>query len=565
MKKIIQLPTHIAQKIAAGEVIERPFSVVKELVENSLDAGASDVRAELLNGGKKLIRVTDNGCGMSRDDAEISFERHSTSKISTEEDLARIATLGFRGEALPSISAVSRVTLRTSCDGSKATLIKREGEKVLEISSIAFPRGTSIEVQDLFYNLPARKKFLRSERSELSLIVKYLIGVSLAYPGVRFLLLHGTRGVFHFPPVTNLKERIYQVYGRSVIENLMEIDFKDDSRRIYGFASRPPSGRRDRSHQLFFVNRRPVKDKIFHAALSQAYKGFLEKDLLAEAWIFCELPYSEVDVNVHPAKAEVRFQDSQTVFHLIQTGLTKAILREAGIKKVSPFLPEEKPTSWVREGVRANELNLQQGKMPWEQELLESLPGEEGLFPRVLGQYLNMYIVAAKDEELLIIDQHNAHERVLFEKYMEIHKNKRWPRKLALIPIIIELSPVQVLSLEENKELMEEAGFCVESMGGKSFAIKEFPDILKEADAKDIVHSLLEELKGSPLEEKLKTFVATLACKTAVKAGEPLPLVKMIYLVEELFKVSNLSVCPHGRPVLIKIDKKDIEKGLKRS
>ncbi|MCK4338033.1 MAG: DNA mismatch repair endonuclease MutL, partial [Candidatus Aminicenantes bacterium] len=308
MSSIKILSSEISVKIAAGEVIERPQSAVKELVENSLDAGATEIKVELLDGGKGLIRVTDNGYGMSREDALICFERHSTSKIENEDDLARIATLGFRGEALPSISAVSRITLRTNVkDGEKGTLIQREGKKVLEVSDTAFPHGTSFEVRDLFFNLPARKKFLRTERSELTLIAKYLTYAALAYPNVRFSLRHGQREIFNHPPVAGLKERIFQIYGKSVLETLMEVDYRDGDRRLYGFVSLPPNGRRDRSRQLFFVNKRPVKEKTIQAAFNQAFRGFLEKDRSAEGFLFLTVPYVDVDVNVHPTKSEVRF------------------------------------------------------------------------------------------------------------------------------------------------------------------------------------------------------------------------------------------------------------------
>ncbi len=273
MSRVILLPPEISQKIAAGEVIERPFSVVKELVENSLDAGASEVKVGLAEGGKKLVRVTDDGSGMSREDVKVCFERHSTSKISTEGDLGEIATLGFRGEALPSISAVSRLVLKTS-EGKdeKGTFIEREGDNVLQIQDVGFPKGTMVEVRDLFFNLPPRRKFLRTERSELSAIVKYMTSVCLAYPRVRFSLTHGKREIFNYPAVKSLKERIFQVYGSAILERLMEIDYEEGDFRLHGFGSSPPSGRSDRARQLFYVNNRPVKDRLLQAAINQAYK-----------------------------------------------------------------------------------------------------------------------------------------------------------------------------------------------------------------------------------------------------------------------------------------------------
>jgi len=565
MSKIVLLSPDVSQKIAAGEVIERPFSAVKELVENSLDAGASEIKTELHSGGKRLIRVTDDGQGMNREDALLCFERHSTSKISGVNDLDRIATLGFRGEALPSISAVSRIILKTSDGkGEKGTLIEREGEEVKQVSDIAFPKGTSIEVRDLFFNLPARKKFLRSERAELSWITRYMTHVSLAYPGVRFSLVHGKRHVFDYPSVKTLKERIFQVYGKSLLEHLIEVDHEEEGRRLNGFASVPPSGRRDRTHQLFFVNRRLVKDRNLQAGLNQAYRGFLEKDQFSEAFLFLSCPYEDVDINVHPAKAEIRFTDPHAFFQIILHSIEKAMLKKQGIKEVYPASESAKRRLRIEEGMRERSfLSPERKQEAWTDVLPPPEKGER-VFPRILGQYQDTYIIASSEDGILIIDQHNAHERVLFEKYQDIDKKKKWPQKLVLFPVLFELSPSQVLSLEGNQAVLEDAGFRVEAMSGRSISLKEFPDLFKEEEAKEIFLSLLEDIKGDKVKDKKVKLLATLACKTAVKAGQPLSFEKMSYLVEELFKTSNSSLCPHGRPVMVKIERKEIERGLKR-
>lgn len=565
MSKIILLSSDVSQKIAAGEVIERPFSAVKELVENSLDAGASDIKTELHSGGKRLIRVTDNGQGMNREDALLCFERHSTSKISRVNDLDRIATLGFRGEALPSVSSVSRIILKTSDGkGEKGTLIEREGEEVIQVSDIAFPKGTSVEVRDLFFNLPARKKFLRSERAELSWITRYMTHVSLAYPGVRFSLVHGKRHVFDYPSVKTLKERIFQVYGKSLLEHLMEVDHEEEGRRLYGFASVPPSGRRDRTHQLFFVNRRLVRDRNLQAGLNQAYRGFLEKDQFSEAFLFLSCPYEDVDINVHPAKAEIRFTDPHAFFQIIFHSIEKAMLKKQGIKEVYPASASAKGRLRIEEGMRERSFLSPERKQEAWTDVLPPPEKEERVFPRILGQYQDTYIIASSEDGIFIIDQHNAHERVLFEKYQDIDKKKKWPQKLALFPVLFELSPSQVLSLEGNQAVLEDAGFRVEAMSGRSISLKEFPDLFKEEEAKEIFLSLLEDIKGDKIKDKKMKLLATLACKTAVKAGQPLSFEKMSYLVEELFKTSNSSLCPHGRPVMVKIERKEIERGLKR-
>jgi DNA mismatch repair protein MutL len=566
MKKIILLPNEVSQKIAAGEVIERPFSVVKELVENSLDAGASNIRVEVVDGGKRLIKVSDNGHGMTRDDALICFERHSTSKLANEEDLDRISTLGFRGEALPSISAVSRVSLKTS-DGmsEKGTMIVREGEQILDCEDVAFPRGTSIEVKDLFFNLPARKKFLRSERAELSQIARYLTQAALAFPGARFSLHHGKRRVFDYTAVPSLKERLYQVYGKETLESLIEVDYGEDGRAIHGFVSRPLSGRNDRSHQLFYVNKRAVKDRMLQAALNQSFKGYLEKDRFPEAFLFLTLPYAEVDVNVHPTKAEIRFQESQAIFYLLRSGLVHAISKEIGIKAVYPDQTEIREDHPVEAKYQHTLMKFPEKMEIQSESSFGPEPKSETGCPRILGQYLNTYIVAADEEGILIIDQHNAHERVLYERYTAIDNKQEWPRKMPLIPMVFDLSATQVLSFENNREPLEEIGFRVENMGGRSYALKEYPDIFKDEDAKQIFLSSLEEMKEEKVQDRKDSLIATMACKTAVKAGQPLAAEKMAYLVEELFQTSNPSLCPHGRPIVLKIGRGQIEKEIRRT
>lgn len=557
MNKICLLPPEISQKIAAGEVIERPFSVVKELVENSLDAGASEIKIELREGGKKLICVRDNGCGMSRGDALMAFERHATSKIGREEDLFRISTLGFRGEALASIAAVSRVILKTFDEKEgNGTLVEREGEKVLRVEDIAFPRGTSVEVRDLFFNLPVRHKFLRSAQAELTVIAKYLTHIALAYPEVNFLLVQGKRELINCPAVKSFRERIFQLFGASILERTLELDWRQGGNRLFGFCSSPLCGRLDREHQGFFVNRRPVKDRIIPAALNQAYKGFLEKDHFPEAFLFLAIPFEEVDVNVHPAKAEVRFQNPQAIFHLVLQGIGQALGKEREGKTIEIAMPisREKEMTGVREEKERFE----------EPPLFISETRRAGERIRVLGQFLETYVIALKEEEVFIIDQHNAHERVLFERYREIDREKKWPRRAPLFPLLFDLSPSQVLNLEENQAILEEAGFSLENMGGRTFSLKAFPDLFQEEEAKEVLLSLLEEIKGEKAEWKKEKFLATLACKTAIKAGESLPLQKMEYLVEELFQTGQPYLCPHGRPTLIKIEKKDIERGLKR-
>jgi DNA mismatch repair protein MutL len=573
MKKIHLLSEEVAQKIAAGEVVERPVSVVKELVENSLDAGATDVRVELLDGGKRLIKVQDDGSGMDREDAALCFRRHSTSKLATEEDLERIATLGFRGEALASIAAVSRLTLRTQ-DGAddRGTMIEREGERLIAVTDIAFPRGTGVEVRDLFFNLPARQKFLRSGPSELGPVAKYVTQAALAAPGVRFTLVHGVREVIACSPVMTLRERVFQIFGKKMVDGLMDVAAEEGGGRIEGLASRPLAGRPDKTVQHFFVNGRPVKDRILMAALNQAYAGILERGRSPEAFLFVSLPYADVDVNVHPAKAEVRFKNTQLVFRLVLRAVGEGAARGHTIKEVLPAAGDKGPAGRVAEEsagwaspdlgfepVAADRLAPRAGARPAPG---AAFPAAKG--PAVLGQYENMYIVAAGEDGLLVIDQHNAHERVLFEKYREIDRERIWPRKTLLIPPLLELSPSAVVSLETNAALFEDVGFRVEAMGGRSYALKEYPDLFKPEQATDILLGLLEEAGQKTAEDRRERLLATMACKTAVKAGELLTREKMGYLVEELFKTTQPALCPHGRPIVVRVEKSVIDKGLGR-
>ena len=581
MSPVRVLPDGVAQKIAAGEVIERPVSVVKELVENSLDAGAGEIRVELEGGGKNLIKVSDDGSGMSRADASLCFRRHSTSKISTAEDLERISTLGFRGEALASVAAISRLTLRTSDGlGPEATVVEREGDKLLAIRDVAAPRGTTIEVRDLFFNLPARRKFLRSDQAELGHVTKSLMLAALAHHDVRFSLVHRRREIFSCPPVESTRERIFQLYGKAVVEGLMEIVAAEGGSRLHGYASTPLAGRRDRSMQFFFVNRRPVKDRVLQAALNQAYSGILERDRSAVGFVFLTIPFSEVDVNVHPTKAEVRFKDSQLVFRLVLRAVEHALAKGLTLKEIYPEKEEKGSRAGIAEGSSGlpglvfsePPLEIRPGGRREEDFRGPERPGPgSGTLPGapeeplVLGQFANLYILVGTARELLVIDQHNAHERVLFERYREIDRKKDWPRKMLLLPLVLDLSPAEAVSFEGNSGLLEDMGFRAEPMGGRSVALKEYPDVFKADDAGEVFRSLLEEAGKAKPAEMRDRFLMTIACKTAVKAGQPLNKEKMGYLVEELFKTSQPALCPHGRPIVVRIEKSRIDRGMGRN
>ncbi len=579
------LPAGVASKIAAGEVVERPVSVVKELVENALDAGATEIRVDLLNGGKKLIRIQDNGRGMSQEDAALCFKRHATSKISEEEDLERISTFGFRGEALASISAVSRVVLKTSDGSGAGYLVEREGEKLLRFSESAFPKGTLVEVQDLFFNLPARRKFLRSERSELSLVVNYLTGQALAFPEIKFVLTNNQKEIINCPAVSSLRERIYQIFGRKVLDKLMPLEYEEDRYVIYGLSSRPFAGRLDRQHQLFYVNRRPVKDRMLTAALTQAYLGLLEKGKYPEGFILLSIPFNQVDVNVHPAKSEVRFREPQKVFRLILKAVEMGARSESLVKTIIVAREEvsgREGTEWAKTEADQSELvwSVQEEELPAPvqaevashygltaaQKKMQAKRESEtaGKSFRVLGQYLNSYIVAVSDEAVFIIDQHNAHERILFEKFLELGRTTGWNSKQPLFPQVLELSPAQKLSYEEMKYELEELGFGLEPMGGNSLVLREYPEILSDEEVREVFFALIEDSEDFRLKDRMERLLATMACKTAVKAGQPLQQEEMEFLVRELFNSEQPGLCPHGRPVVIRLERSRIERILGR-
>jgi DNA mismatch repair protein MutL len=596
MARIKVLPAEVAQKIAAGEVVERPVSVVKELIENSLDAGATEIKIELEEGGKKLIRLQDNGCGLSQEDAVLCFKRHATSKLEKEEDLEHIATLGFRGEALASISAVSRLTLKTyNGEGDRGYQVEREGDRLIRFLEIAFPRGTMVEVRDLFFNLPARRKFLRGERSELNLITSYVTQAALAFPGVKFILVHNGRQLLNCPAVSTLEERVYQLYGRQLLDGLMAVDYEEGGYRLSGLSSRPFAGRADRQHQLFFVNRRPIKDRVLGAALTQAYLGMLDRQKSPECFLFLDLPYELVDVNVHPAKAEIRFKEPQTVFGLILRAIELAARSESLIK---PVMIGEAGRGEKRQPSKETsqpELNLQekeeqkendrgiekelgekiqapewtrQASPTWRQPGETQQVAENTATPRagrhILGQYLNAYLVVTAEEGLMIVDQHNAHERILFEKFKKLDEEKGWASRQMLFPQVLELSPEEVLHLEELQEELAGLGFELESLGERSYSLRAFPDVFDEARATEILRGILAEGGPERLKSKRDRMLATMACKAAIKAGQPLSQAEMEFLAAELFQTSQPGVCPHGRPIIVEISRDKIEKTLGR-
>ena len=604
MSKIQVLPEVVANQIAAGEVVERPASIVKELIENSIDAGAGKIFVEVRGGGRSLIRVIDDGNGMSREDAALCFQRHATSKLQDSKDLLSIRTLGFRGEALPSIASVSRVRLETQLrDTPVGTAVEVAAGEVLSIKEDAFPEGTQITIEDVFYNVPARSKFLKSESYELSRITSLCTHFALAFPGIHFVLKSGNFEILSAPTATGYRDRIFQVFGQDLLDELVEYQ-KDcgPGLKIHLFTSRPHVQKYNRNSMFFFVNRRVVKDKIISHAFSEAYRSILPSGTFPVAMLFVEARPKDVDVNVHPAKTEVRFRQGSLIHDAIRNTVADALTSdktivpmEEGAAGSSPYrAPEFKPrvpASWsggplAKEPIadspaaltysegRVLDFDFQQGQTvtggdaapgtgsPRDFELVRSEI-------RPLGQLQDSFIIAADSSGLVVIDQHVAHERVLFEAYIRERADEQVQVQQLLMPILIELSPAQEVLIEALKPELDRNGFEVEPFGGRTLAVKTAPAILKAGAVGKLVRELLDGLErehqGLSIDHFRKKIAATVACHAAIKINNPLDSVKMRWLVTELMKTDVPTVCPHGRPIIVRYDLREIYKAFKRS
>lgn len=547
MGRVKILPPEIAGKIASGEVVERPYSVVKELVENSIDAGAKRIEIYLEKAGKKLIRVIDDGCGIKKEDVPICFERHSTSKIEREEDLFKISTLGFRGEALPSISAVSRITMKTRADDEETgTLIEREGEKTLHIAEIPYPKGTMVEVRDLFFNLPVRLKFLRSDERELKIIVQFLSHLSLAHLSISFLLYHNGKEILNLPESKTMEERIREIYGETFLESLSPFSSRLKNIKVEGLISKTGKGMKSREYQAILINGRLTRERSIVHAIHEAYRGNLEKDTFPAFFLLFDIPFEELDVNVHPSKEEVKLRSpSEFYMEFVEK------IKEDLLKKEVKYHGEIRQLTVME---MADREPFEGGSQIT---LFEISEGEKF---HILGQFQDSFIIAEKDEELLIIDQHNAHERILFE---EFRKEKEFQKSIPLFPIIVELSSKLLENLEKRKDLIEEMGFEVEIFGEREVKISSFPSIIPENIVKETFLWLCDG-EEIGLERERERMLSKIACKAAIKINQKLIPSEMAFIVEELFKTESPEFCPHGRPIFIKISKGEIERSLKR-
>ena len=664
MSKIRVLPDHLSNLIAAGEVVERPASVAKELVENAIDAGANRIVIDVEAGGRRLLKITDDGEGMTRDDAILAFERHATSKIATAEDLNAIATLGFRGEALASIASVARVELITRTESAAAgTRVLIEGGRMRDVKDAAHPRGATISVRDLFFNTPARRKFLRSEATESYHLTNLVTHYALAHPEIAFTLTNNGRETLRVAPAQDLRERAYQIFGAQFLDSLLEVNNQPDVNvqitqlaRVQGFVSAPRERRTSRDAQFLFVNGRFVRDRLIGRALSEGYRSILPHGVYPAALLFIEVPLEEVDVNVHPAKTEVRFRRAaavaDSVREAVRGGLASAGFAptadirdsvasadlDAGSVESTPasalddqiaqsqptsaeaFISQPRPqqerigfafaTAPQREsfpdeaaqiptitpakdsaGLSATaELEIgtaglsviETKRQESDVQAFPDLPPLDSAYKfvrevavesvgpniRPLGQLDESFIIATDDEGLLLIDQHVAHERVLFDKYRALEASRRPESQQMLIPETFDLTPAQVGAFDVVGEELEAYGFELMRLSGRTVAIKSTPADLPASEARNVLAEVLDtvdaEKRGAARANLRDEIAASLACHAAIKVNMPLAPEKMRWLIDRLLRTSSPTTCPHGRPVILRLAMQDILKGFHR-
>ncbi len=695
MGRIRILPDQVANQIAAGEVVDRPASVVKELLENALDAGATRIRVEVEAGGRRLIRVSDDGHGMNRDDALLAFERHATSKLRTADDLLSIATLGFRGEALPSIASVARVTLDTATgpvekEEAAGTHIEIAGGKILHVDDAALPRGTTLAVADLFFNTPARRKFLRAESTELAHVTALVTHYALAHPEKHFELTSATHTIVSAPPVARTAERIYQIFGKDTLAALLPVaaetplaraglpeppPWKKDpdeparapgTLRVSGFYSKPELQKLNRNSIYIFVNKRLIRDRLLIHAITEAYRNVIPPTSFPVVLLFLEMPPEEVDVNVHPAKTEVRFRQQSLIHDFVRDSLRTALIQarpaagflaaldsaplaspslmppalsplpgapdwqanadsdpgalqsaaaETGPFQLTPLLPAPFPGRLPFDGSGFNPGGLPNrqgwpGQQAWTEAaaaLIEppGLPVTDGCSPtlqgaangpspatataqveaeqaaatlnhlgslRPLGQLRESFILASGDDGLWIIDQHVAHERVLFEKILRDRQVEKVQRQRLLMPLLVELKPWQMVVFARIAEELDRNGFEVEPFGPQTLAVKAAPVGLEGAALEKMLAEVIEqsgldsnEVKQNEDLTALRTRIAaSIACHSAIKVNTALDPVRMEWLLFELAKTSHPTSCPHGRPIALLYSWKEIQRAFHR-
>lgn len=586
------LDDNTINKIAAGEVVERPASVVKELVENAIDAKADRIEVEIMAGGTSFMRVSDNGIGMSREDAEKAILRHATSKIVQVDDLQAIATLGFRGEALPSIASVSRFNLQTRQAGAElGTEIKITGGKTTEIGVAGCNLGTTIRVEDLFFNTPARKKFLKTNNTESGRINEFIIKLAISHPEIAFKLINNNKSSLATPGRGDLKETLQSLYGASVGQSLLPLEFEDEDIKLWGFVSKPSAIRSSRSWQTFIVNGRIIASRAIAKAIDNAYHALIPKSGYPLIALNIEVPQHTIDVNVHPQKTEMKFEDESRIFKAVYKAVLDAVRPkgqvgqlgqlaaqadhvqhhvEKGLQELNFGQPvmnfplrEEKPAMTWQEGTTA----LAQDKSV---KSVQSVVDEEEKLPTAgmipIGQVDDTYIIAQDEDSLYIVDQHAAHERVLFDRFSA--QAEHIPSQQLLVHLILDFSTHESQIIEENLELLAGLGFGLEPSGPNQFRLMEVPADVPSSQAEEFIREVLasmEELHRPTAAELRQAVLATTACKAAIKAGFKLNYRQMEILLQELNDTAMPYTCPHGRPTIIKFSSDELAKMFKRT
>jgi DNA mismatch repair protein MutL len=604
------LPEELVDKIAAGEVVERPASVVKELVENSIDAGAKNIDVEIKQGGIKFIRVTDDGLGMDEKDASLAFQRHATSKIKTVDDLFQIGTLGFRGEALPSIASVCFLDILTRTETSlSGTRIKIEGGVVKEKKQMGSPVGTSFIIRELFYNVPARRKFLKTVLTETRHVIDLVTRFAIAYPDISFKLRSDERELFNFAKAADLKERVTDVFGKNQLEKTIEIKAEKQQPVIYGFLGKPEIARSNRAELYLFVNRRPISSKSLYHAVQSGYGEFLPKGKYPFAIVLLDVDPGLVDVNVHPTKSEVRFADERGMHDLVHAKV-KASLTSSDVIPKFGTEKDDFPFSETRTSGSSTQLPSKVDRsfkestplrsVPFiSQPLEEKPPAQESFIADVekkenqirneeafhqetkevplakkvdagmadLWQLADTYILIQHKDNLMILDQHAAHERILYEEALRNLTERKASSQQILFPAVLELTPKEFQILEEDKDLIEKLGFEMKHFGGRSVLITAIPSIVKNRSSEVFLREILSHMEEERKEEKdrVKVVAKSFACHGSVKAGEGLSKQEMQHLVQQLFTTHEPYSCPHGRPTVIKFPLADLNKRFGRN
>ena len=572
------LSEEMASRIAAGEVVERPASVVKELMENSLDAGATEISVSVERSGSSLIRVTDNGEGMAPEDLALAVERHSTSKLKNEDDLFRIATLGFRGEALPSIASVSKTKiLSRPPDAAFGQQLLVEGGKKVEAKAAACPGGTTVEIREIFYNVPARRKFLKAPATELSHICDVFNRMALANPDVHFTLCHDSRTIADYVAVSDGKDRLHQVLGRDTAKDLIPFSWTQGGLTLRGFLSIAPASFPNARYLITFVNRRYVRDRILTHAVIHGYENLLMKGQYPGVVLFLGIPFGEVDVNVHPAKYEVRFRRQSELHEAVANAIRQTLKQEAKGPSFRPTVSAPPRFGGVMEPqfrYAAPSAEIHTPSAP-RKDIFTLTPraetAEAGFFSSmvILDQILGCYLVCSSSQGLAIIDQHAAHERVAFEKLCRQMEGREVQKQSLLIPQTVELSGGESMLLEKQMGVLNQLGFDVEPFGANTYAITAVPALLPEGDYRQVVRQMMAELaevdKSDKLRQHLEERLATIACHSVIRANRKLEMSEMRALLNQLDEIDFATQCPHGRPVLLEFSRDDLDRMFKRT